>query len=72
MVYSLIKAGWVTGENFKEAFPNEKEYRHSLPEEANRCDWLRNRLKINSKKESLRRSRWTFPLPIFSSSTARA
>ncbi|MEP7336905.1 MAG: tetratricopeptide repeat protein [Acidobacteriota bacterium] len=34
MIYSLMKAGWVTGENFKKAFPNEKEYRHSLPEEA--------------------------------------
>jgi tetratricopeptide (TPR) repeat protein len=34
MIYSLMKAGWITGENFKKAFPNEKDYRHSLPEEA--------------------------------------
>lgn len=33
-IYSLVKAGWMSDKKFKEAFPNEKEYRHSLNEEA--------------------------------------
>lgn len=33
-IYSLVKAGWMMDKKFKEAFPNEKEYRHSLKEEA--------------------------------------
>lgn len=33
-LYSVIKAGWMMDKKFKEAFPNEKEYRHSLNEEA--------------------------------------
>lgn len=33
-IYSLMKAGWMMDKKFKEAFPNEKEYRHSLKEEA--------------------------------------
>lgn len=33
-IYSLVKAGWMSDQKFKEAFPNEKEYRHSLNEEA--------------------------------------
>jgi tetratricopeptide (TPR) repeat protein len=32
-MYSLVRAGWLGGEPFKKAYPNEKEYRHSLQEE---------------------------------------
>lgn len=32
--YSIVKAGWLMDKKFKDAFPNEKEYRHSLQEEA--------------------------------------
>ena len=33
LVYSMSRAKW-RGDEFKKHFPNEKEYRHSLPEEA--------------------------------------
>jgi tetratricopeptide (TPR) repeat protein len=32
-MYSLIRGHWIGGEPFKKAFPDEKEYRHSLREE---------------------------------------
>jgi len=37
MVYSLMRVGWMIDNNkkFTETFPNEKVYRHSLPEESN-------------------------------------
>jgi hypothetical protein len=34
MLYSLSRAAWMTAKQFSEAFPDEKEYRHSLREEA--------------------------------------
>jgi tetratricopeptide (TPR) repeat protein len=34
MIYSISRAAWMTGKPFASAYPNEKEYRHSLREEA--------------------------------------
>jgi tetratricopeptide (TPR) repeat protein len=34
MLYSISRAAWMTAKQFSEAFPDEKEYRHSLREEA--------------------------------------
>jgi tetratricopeptide (TPR) repeat protein len=34
MIYSISRAAWMTTEKFSEAFPNEKQYRHSLREES--------------------------------------
>jgi tetratricopeptide (TPR) repeat protein len=34
MVYSISRAAWMTDERRKKEFPNEKQYRHSLREEA--------------------------------------
>jgi tetratricopeptide (TPR) repeat protein len=33
IIYGAVRAGWMN-EKFRATFPNEKEYRHSLPEEA--------------------------------------
>ncbi len=33
-IYSISRAAWMTEKKFAEEFPNEKEYRHSLREEA--------------------------------------
>jgi hypothetical protein len=32
--YYKVRAGWRNGEHFRQRFPSEKEYRHSLPEES--------------------------------------
>ncbi len=32
--YSLVRASWMTGDKFEEAYPDEKQYRNSLREEA--------------------------------------
>jgi tetratricopeptide (TPR) repeat protein len=34
MIYSITRAAWMTEKQFAQAFPDEKEYRHSLREEA--------------------------------------
>ncbi|MCI0390518.1 MAG: tetratricopeptide repeat protein [Acidobacteria bacterium] len=34
MIYSIGRAAWMTEKRFFEAFPNEKQYRHSLREES--------------------------------------
>ena len=34
MIYSIGRAAWMTEKRFSEAFPNEKQYRHSLREES--------------------------------------
>jgi tetratricopeptide (TPR) repeat protein len=34
MIYSITRAAWMTEKQFAQAFPGEKEYRHSLREEA--------------------------------------
>ena len=34
MIYSIARAAWMTEKKFAEAFPNEKQYRHSLREES--------------------------------------
>jgi tetratricopeptide (TPR) repeat protein len=34
MIYSIGRAAWMTEKTFSEAFPNEKQYRHSLREES--------------------------------------
>src|SRR5215813_10846170 len=34
VVYSIVRAGWMTEKKFSEAFPNETRYRHSLREES--------------------------------------
>jgi tetratricopeptide (TPR) repeat protein len=34
MIYSIRRAAWMTEKRFAQAFPGEKEYRHSLREEA--------------------------------------
>lgn len=55
-VYSLIRAGWMTDKKFSEAFPNEKQYRHSLREEFDAlrltADSVEERLKRKELKES--------------------
>lgn len=48
-IYSLVKAGWMDDSTFKKEFPNEKEYRHSLREEADSL-----RLAIETVEEQIK------------------
>ncbi len=56
MIYSIARAAWITEKKFSEAFPNEKQYRHSLPEEADAlrlaAESVLNQLKDGKLKES--------------------
>lgn len=55
-IYSIVKAGWLMDKKFKEAFPDEKEYRHSLQEEAQAlrltAESVDTQLKKNELKEN--------------------
>lgn len=48
LIYGLVRGGW-QGANFAKAYPNEKQYRHSLKEEA---DALRAALKAYEGQQS--------------------
>ncbi|MGH9751949.1 MAG: tetratricopeptide repeat protein [Blastocatellia bacterium] len=57
MIYSIGRASWMVDEkSFREAFPNEKKYRHSLREESESLSMavenVQNRLKEGNLKES--------------------
>jgi predicted negative regulator of RcsB-dependent stress response len=55
MVYSIGRATWMTKEKFSVAFPNEKQYRHSLREESESLramvESVENQLKEGKLKE---------------------
>jgi tetratricopeptide (TPR) repeat protein len=53
MIYSITQAAW-RGEEFRKNFPNEKQYRHSLPEETQALTMAAESLTGKDKKKSLK------------------
>lgn len=51
--YTLFRAVW-HGDKFKKEFPNEKEYRHSLPEEVDGLQGVVNQVKEKLKKNEIK------------------
>ncbi len=51
--YTLFRAAW-HGDKFKEVFPAEKEYRHSLPEEVEGLQGVVDQLKEGLRKEKIK------------------
>jgi tetratricopeptide (TPR) repeat protein len=51
MIYSITQAAW-HGEEFKKTFPEEKQYRHSLPEETQALTMAAESLTAKNKKKS--------------------
>jgi tetratricopeptide (TPR) repeat protein len=52
MFYGIIRAPW-HGEKFNKEFPNEKEYRHSLPEEVEALQFVVNQVKEGIKNKEI-------------------
>jgi hypothetical protein len=56
LIYSAARAAWMSGTKFSEAFPNEKQYRHSLREEyeslSMAVEAVQNQLKEGKLKEN--------------------
>jgi hypothetical protein len=52
-IYTLSKAVW-HGERFQKEFPNEKEYRHSLAEEADGFQMVVSQVKEKLKKKEVK------------------
>lgn len=52
-LYSLLRAGW-HGDKFKKEFPQEKAYRHSLPEEVEGLQAVANQLKEKLEKKQIK------------------
>jgi tetratricopeptide (TPR) repeat protein len=56
-VYSLTRAGWMMEEKqFKQAYPNEPQYRHSLREEANALAMVVESVQLQLKEGTLKES----------------
>jgi|HubBroStandDraft_1064217.scaffolds.fasta_scaffold18529_5 tetratricopeptide (TPR) repeat protein len=53
--YTLFRAAW-HGEKFQKEFPNEKEYRHSLPEEVEGLQAVVDRVREGLKKQQITNS----------------
>jgi tetratricopeptide (TPR) repeat protein len=52
--YTLFRAAW-HGDKFQKEFPNEKEYRHSLPEEVEGLQAVADRVREGLKKKEIQR-----------------
>ena len=52
-LYTLLRAGW-RGDRFQKEFPQEKEYRHSLPEEVGALQAVANQLKERMEKKQIK------------------